>query len=128
MVTLILQLVPSPVTVPVCRHCHQSASRYTTRQSNRNGNAGRPYYKCTPCNSFVRFDDSRGNDSNNPLCFCRESSRMQVTGLGKSVPRALHYVCKSGACDFYDTRRDGLERQIVLDGDLVDLLAGLQLI
>jgi hypothetical protein len=53
---------------------------------------------------------------------------MQVTGLGKSVPRALHYVCKSGACDFYDTRRDGLERQIVLDGDLVDLLAGLQLI
>jgi hypothetical protein len=50
---------------------------------------------------------------------------MQVAGLDKQVPRGLHYVCRSGDCDYYNTYRNGQERQISLPEDLLERLAGL---
>ena len=123
-----IQLIPPPVTAPDCRRCHKSASRLITRRTNRNANANRPYYKCIPCNKFIRFDDERGNDSRNPLCHCQESSKMQVSGVDKRVPRGLHYVCRSGTCDYYEVRRDAQQQQITLDEDLVNALAMLKFI
>ena len=123
-----IQLVPSPTTAPNCRVCHRPASRDITRASNRKGNAGRPYYKCIPCGNFLRFDDIRGNESRNPLCHCQVSSRMQVSGPDTRVARGLHYVCRLGACDFYEVRRDAQQRQITLDENLVSILARMHII
>lgn len=46
-----------------CRRCgsdRATLNRFVCRRSNRNGNAGRPYLKCMPCNRFVKFEDERG--------------------------------------------------------------------
>ncbi len=123
-----IRLLPPPTTAPDCRVCHKPGTRLITRASNRTGNANRPYYKCVPCKKFLRFDDNRGNDASNPLCYCQTSSKMQVAGPHKSVPRGLHYVCLSGACDYYEVRLDEKERQVALDEKLVATLAGLKLI
>ncbi len=75
--------------------------RKITNQSNPNGNAGRPYDKCVPCHKFLGFADYRGNDPDNPLCDCGASSRRQMVGLQKRVPRGVHFVCSLGTCNFY---------------------------
>ena len=123
-----IRLDPPPATAPNCRVCNRRTTRLITRVSNRKGNANRPYYKCIQCDKFQRFDDDRGNDPRNPLCLCQTPSKQQVAGPDKLVPRGLHYVCRSGACDFYGVRRDAQERQITLDEDLVETLASLRLI
>jgi hypothetical protein len=123
-----LQPFPS-ATPPNCRNCHKLTTLFITRVSNRKGNAHRPYYKCRHCAQFQRFDDQRGNSPNNPPCHCNAASKMQVSGPDKSVSRGLHYVCRSGACDYYETRRDGRDRQVSLpDDDYVNMFASLQLI
>jgi hypothetical protein len=121
-------LAPPPATVPDCHLCHQPSERKITRTSNRKGNAGRPFYKCFPCDNFLCFDDRRGNLPSNPLCYCQVSSKLQVSGPDKRVARALHYVCRLGACDYYEVYRDAHQRQITIDEDMVNIFARLQII
>lgn len=115
-------------TAPNCRACHRRTVRRVTRVSNRTGNANRPYYKCIPCDKFQCFDDDRGKSPDHPLCSCNIPSRQQVAGPDKFIPRGLHYVCSSGACDFYGVQRDAQQQQITLDENLVDTLARLNII
>lgn len=42
-----------------------------------NNNVGCPYLKCVPCYKFLVFNDTRGNDPNDPLCYCGVSSKRQ---------------------------------------------------
>ena len=93
--------------IPNCRSCGEECTRHVTRSSNRNGNAGRPYYKCIPCNIFSCFDDSRGEDEKNPLCDCGKSSRRQLSSRERG--RQIFYVCKTGSCEFFQfhKRQDG---------------------
>ena len=97
-----------------------------TRSSNRNGNAGRPYYKCDPCNKFLVFADDRGNDPANPECDCGISSKKQISSRDKG--RKIHFVCRMGGCDFYAPKvvRDG--ETVAAEGGLVAELAALKII
>ena len=113
---------------PICRECHHRTTRRITRASNRTGNAGRPYYKCLKCDKFQCFDDDRGNNPKNPRCSCQVASRQQVAGPDKPIPRGLHYVCRSGQCNFYTVRLDEHEQQITVSEDLVEKLARLKFI
>ncbi|KAK4233357.1 hypothetical protein C8A03DRAFT_19562 [Achaetomium macrosporum] len=101
---------------------------FTTRHSNRNGNAGRPYYKCQPCNKFLCFADSRGNNPGNPPCDCGVSSKTQVAGKEKKVPRGVHYVCRLGKCDFYKPCVENGKQVAVESDDLVHRLAMLSIL
>ena len=123
-----LHAIPTLAAAPICRECYCRTSRHITRASNRNGNAGRPYYKCDQCNKFHCFDDDRGNDPRNPRCLCQVASRQQVAGPEKAIPRGLHYVCRSGQCNFYTVRRDVNAQQITVTEDLVEMLARLEVI
>lgn len=99
-----------------------------TGSLNRNGNAGRPYHKCISCRKFLGFADERGNDPNNPMCNCGESSKAQRAGENSSNPGGLHYVCRLGTCDYYVVRMDENQEQIRLGSDMVDLFASLNII
>ncbi|KAF2189958.1 hypothetical protein K469DRAFT_561858 [Zopfia rhizophila CBS 207.26] len=123
-----INLAPPPQVPPNCFQCGGPSLRSTTRRSNRKGNAGRPYDKCMRCGKFLGFADERGNDPNNPPCGCGVSSKRQVAGPEKRVPRGLHYVCRLGACDFYAPCKDAEDRQVTVDGEFVDLLAMLRII
>ncbi|MCJ1474880.1 hypothetical protein MMC13_003540 [Lambiella insularis] len=96
-----LNLAPAPTTAPICFECGNPGRRFITSQANQKGNAGRPYYKCVADGRFLCFADQRGNDPTNPPCDCGESSKRQISGSNKSVPRQVHYVCRLGGCDFY---------------------------
>lgn len=123
-----LVLAPGPTHPPICSRCNSPSQRKTTRSSNRNGNAGRPYDKCTNCGNFLGFADERGNNPNNPLCHCGQSSKAQVTGQNSGNPGGLHYVCRLGTCDYYYVRRNRNNEQIRLCGDMVEQFANLKLI
>jgi hypothetical protein len=97
-----------------------------TRTSNRNGNANRPYLKCSPCDKFVTFLDERGNHPVNRKCECHRPSRLQVASFYKG--RKLHFVCSTGNCAFYEVAHDAYNKPINLAEDLVTKLAGLRLI
>lgn len=113
---------PAPDTAPDCYKCGKPSILRITRISNRKGNARRPYYKCQSCDKFLVFKDERGNDPRNPPCHCRVSSKMQIAGREKRVSRGLHYVCRLGQCDFYDTARDSSEIQLAIDEEwIVDM-------
>lgn len=117
------------MATPRCCICQVPTTRHITRNSNRTGNANRPYYKCLPCNEFKCFEDDRGILYGNPLCECRIPSRMQVSGPHRRVPRGVHYVCRWGECDFYSPQLDAQQQQqLTLDEKLVHLLAGLNII
>ncbi|CZT07001.1 uncharacterized protein RAG0_12584 [Rhynchosporium agropyri] len=123
---ILLDVAPS--TDPNCRSCQRETVHRVTRVSNRKGNANRPYYICIPCDKFQCFDDDRGNDPRNPPCLCHVPSRQQVAGLDTSIPGGLHYVCGSGACEFYKVRRNASEIPVTLDADLIVIMAGLRLV
>ncbi|EME82072.1 uncharacterized protein MYCFIDRAFT_77627 [Pseudocercospora fijiensis CIRAD86] len=116
-------MAPCPFSPPSppCPICGQPTTTCVTRTSNRNGNAGRPYLKCGSCRKFITFVDKRGISSKNPECVCGKASRIQVAGKGKG--RGLHYVCQSGACDFFDVARNKDGDQISLTEKLVEDLA-----
>ncbi|KAL8380776.1 hypothetical protein RB595_005185 [Gaeumannomyces hyphopodioides] len=117
-------------TAPACVYCREKTQRFITRSSNRNGNAGRPYYKCVPCNKFARFDDERGNDRRNPPCDgCGHPSKRQVAGGDARVPGGVHYVCSQGTCDFYKPHlnKDGVQLAVV-DAELLRALVSLKLV
>lgn len=121
-------LAPEPVKAPDCIQCGVPTNLRYTRTSNRKGNAGRPYYKCVPCNKFHCFADKRGNDPTNPPCHCGKSSKRQISGPEKSVARQVHYVCRIGGCDFYDVCRNAQQKTIILDRELVEPMARLGII
>jgi hypothetical protein len=123
-----VRLLPSAQVSPICFRCGKPSSRHITRTSNRNGNGGRPYDKCMHCNKFLAFTDERGNDPNNPTCRCGLSSKRQIAGLRKKVPRGLHYVCRLGTCGFYAPVRNAEERQVTIDEGLVDGFARLGIV
>jgi hypothetical protein len=100
----------------------------TARRSNRNGNADRQYLKCTNCPQFLGFIDDRGLDVNNPSCRCGVASRMQITGRNSKVPRAVHFVCVEGKCNFYNIYVDEEDRQVVVEDGMVEQLARLKMI
>ena len=74
---------------------------------NPNGNVGRPYLKCLPCDKFITFTDNRGITENGPRCDCNKPCRLQVAGYLKTPPRGLHWVCSAGTCRFYALKMAG---------------------
>ncbi len=107
-----------PEGPPSCKKCRIETTLRSTRVSNRNGNSRRPYYKCLRCDIFHCFADQRGNNPGNPPCFCKIPSRLQVSNKDKPKGRRLHYVCRSGVCDFFDLHQSAKE-EITVDDDLV---------
>ena len=121
-------LAAAPETIPNCIKCGLLTSRLITKQSNRNGNALRPYYKCQPCNKFHCFADTRGNDPANPLCYCRVSSKRQLSGLDKRPPRQLHYVCRLGTCNYYEVDRSLSGESKDFDENILERMRELNLV
>lgn len=112
-----------------CKICCKPCTRLFTRSSNRNGNAGRPYYKCIPCDKFICFDDARGIDaenSSNPPCNCGQISRRQITNREKG--RRIFYVCATAACKFFEwhKNKDGSEWSV--EENVVEALQRLRVI
>ncbi|KAK2793804.1 hypothetical protein FQN51_001022 [Onygenales sp. PD_10] len=110
-----VRLEPGPDGVPQCCLCGELSTQYRTRSSNRNGNAGRYYYKCTPCGKFLGFNDRRGNLPENPECECGVPSKQQRAGADSKVPGGLHYVCRKARCDFYLPAVNGRGEQVVIE-------------
>ena len=92
-------LASAPAKAPQGPFCSRQSSRRITRASNRNGNGGRPYYKCFHCPKFCCFDDERGNDVTNPLYRCGLLSKRQRASSKKGGK--VFWTCRSGECDFY---------------------------
>ncbi|EJT79404.1 hypothetical protein GGTG_04488 [Gaeumannomyces tritici R3-111a-1] len=88
------------LSAPACVNCRQMTKRFITRASNRNGNAGRPYY-----------------------------NKRQVAGRDTKVPGGIHYVCSQGTCDFYKPHlnKEG-EQLAVVDAELLRLFISLKLV
>ena len=86
---------------PYCSQCKRSGERQITRRSNRNGNAGRPYFRCPSCDRFLTFDDDRGIDLTNENCHCGVPSRRQLNGREHTIPGGIHYVCAKGKCKYF---------------------------
>ncbi len=88
---------PTRVRLPYCPRCgakYKDLERFVTKTSNRNGNSGRPYLKCMPCNKFVTWLDDRGIDDECPTCSCKLLCRRQVAG---NKARLIHEHCISYA-------------------------------
>lgn len=117
---------PRKPRCPICSQSGKNLLRLTTRTSNRNGNANRPYLKCSPCDKFITFLDERGSHSVNPRCECHMPSRLQVASSNKG--RKLHFVCSTGHCTFYEVAHDNDNETINLTESLVVKLASLRLI
>lgn len=99
---------------PVCLRCDGPTRDYIVNSSNRNYNAGRPYYTCSSpaCGKFSTFADDRGVQPQNQPCECGHPSRRQLAGLDRTVPRGLHFVCTIGHCNFRKPDEDQNGRQI----------------
>lgn len=123
-----ITLLPSTAPPPDCFRCHNPATSHITKSSNRKGNAGRLYYKCVPCNKFLSFADDRGDDPRNPQCECGYASKRQVSGPEKG--RKIHFVCKTGSCEFYSLAVSKEGDAIVLPDSelLVGIMARLKII
>ncbi|KXL46122.1 hypothetical protein M433DRAFT_160112 [Acidomyces richmondensis BFW] len=120
---------PASVCCPWCGRKDNNLYFYITRTSNRNGNAGRPYVKCGPCQKFITFQDNRGVHLDNPKCKCETPARLQVAGKFQKVkPRGLHYVCSTGGCNHYSVAKNELGRQYSLSDDLLTMFVNLKLI
>jgi hypothetical protein len=87
------------------RGCHTNYLRdRIVMRGNRNGNADRPYKRCTApgCYKFSNWCDNRGVYANNPACECGFPSRLGIAGREHPRhPRALHFECSHGGCDFW---------------------------
>lgn len=126
----------APIPTPRCSSCEATyphLKRFITRSSNRNGNAGRPYLKCMPCEKFITFLDDRGIDLGGPHCYCDLPCRLQVSGryVVATTPRGLHYVCAFGRCKYHEPVKrgghDGGEQETVPE-EFVELFARLRVI
>jgi hypothetical protein len=119
---------PAPQTAPQCTKCGHTASRMITSRGNSNGNALRPYYKCVPCDKFCCFDDLRGNDPTNPLCYCGLSGKTQASSINKTPRRQLYYVCRVGNCSYYEVVTDLNGKAHFVEDEVVDLMISLRLV
>ncbi|KAJ6168069.1 hypothetical protein N7497_000912 [Penicillium chrysogenum] len=115
-------LAPAPENAPDCMKCGKPSVQFWTKTSNRNNNAGRPYFKCVPCDKFLVFNDNRGNDPLNPHCYCGVSSKRQVSGSSRRVSRGVHYVCRLGPCNFYQPEMGDGGHQLSLEDVEEELL------
>ena len=97
---------------PPCYLCSRPSTLRIVQPNNPNGNAGRPYFKCIPCDRFLVFADARGNHATNPPCACGVPSKMQAASAWKG--RVVHFVCRLGQCRFYEVAENGLHRMIVV--------------
>ncbi|KAI6086319.1 hypothetical protein F4821DRAFT_238500 [Hypoxylon rubiginosum] len=111
-----------------CRCCGLPGSLFTAVSWNPNGNADRPYYKCVPCNQFIAFIDTRGNDPANPHCDCERPSKRQISGKDSKTPRKVFYVCTMGQCDFYNEERDEDDNIVTIPREDVGSLIRLRFI
>ena len=77
-------------------------------------------YRCGECGKFACFADMRGVHEDNPLCECPDGppSRMQAAGErnGQAVPRAVHFRCAIGRCDFFEYMDDDQGEIVVVGG------------
>lgn len=114
----------SEQSAPRCRRCGDPCVRRITRTTNRNGNAGRPFYKCIPCDKFSCFADPVGDSEKNPLCDCGLNSKRDLSSREKG--RKIFFTCKSGQCDFFEfhKREDGTDWQV--DEDIAKALKDLK--
>ncbi|KAI5285020.1 hypothetical protein KEM55_000815, partial [Ascosphaera atra] len=79
------KLLNGPQKAPDCYGCGCRAVRKKTK-TNINGNRGRWFYVCanTLCplldtdDTFLVFDDKRGNNSTNPFCGCGKPSKLAL--------------------------------------------------
>ena len=111
-----------PPTPPNCPSCLQITTLFTVHYKNRNGNAGRPYYKCLPCQKFCCFADARGLDPANPICHCGRPSRRGKTTMAKGGK--TFYTCSQAKCDFYDEEIDEGSENVGLLGKWCDTEEG----
>lgn len=90
---------------PPCRGCRSPSTFSITSHFNRNGNAGRPFYKCPrpECHiGFVTWADRIGVEEGNPDCDCGKTSRKGVTGAcAWRGPGKVFYKCAEGRCSFW---------------------------
>lgn len=125
-------LPPKLTLLPRCFGCgtkYQNLTRFIVKPDNPNGNALRPYVKCIDCNKFVTWLDKRGIDDTCPACCCKKLCRRQVAGkYGNKSPRALHYVCSLGICNYYEVCQDEDGDEQVATDELMGLLARLNII
>ena len=114
-IRVLSQWAPAPKTAPNCFLCDGPSEEFQTALSNDKVNAGRPYYKCVPCNNFLVFNDTRGNDPNNPPCKCGYSTKRQLAGPEAQIPWGVYYVCRLGTCSCYMPYIKSDGRQLLLD-------------
>ena len=104
--------LPSP---PRCRHCNSIATRDIVNSSNRNNNAGRPYYKCLPCKQspmanpqkgWITWDDDIGVHENNRTCICGLACRQGRAGSDSVWEGKGFWTCAVGRCSFISYRKD----------------------
>ena len=115
-------LAPAPEIAPDCFKCGKPSDQFVTKTSNRNNNAGRPYFKCVPCNKFLVFNDTRGNDPDNAHCYCGVSSKRQMSGPDRYVRYGSHFVCRLGRCNYYRPEMRDRYRQVSLEDVEEELL------
>jgi len=106
---------------PKCWSCGATTKQQVVAHENWNGNAGRSMYRCSECDRFVCFADTRGIHLDNPRCNCPKQplSRAQVAGdtEKQEIPRAVHYRCAMGMCSFFEYKEDE-------EGEVVTLRQG----
>lgn len=105
---------------PCCRRCGwEPEFRNTVKATNKNGNAGRQYYKCNDCakktgqgvggrlKGWITWDDNRGVDIKNPKCHCKIASRQDRAGACKTRPNLGFWTCATGSCSYYSAAKNG---------------------
>lgn len=93
---------------PLCPICEKPATLHFVKESNPNGNAGRPYYMCDEHQRWLCWADERGLHPLNPPCDCGAPSRQDRIGVfNLRAPKMGFWTCASGACRFYSEDRDG---------------------
>ncbi|KAI1482260.1 hypothetical protein F4774DRAFT_372330, partial [Daldinia eschscholtzii] len=113
-----LPLASYPNDPPECFRCGKPTTRHYTSMANRNGNQGRPYFKCMGCNEFLVFADARGNYPTSQLCDCKQSCKLLLTGVNKPIYGRAFYCCRLGTCDTYEPWTDNKGRPVAIDSTL----------
>ncbi|KAL2783028.1 hypothetical protein BJX66DRAFT_345318 [Aspergillus keveii] len=92
---------------PDCLRCGRPTKGRIVQRGDLNGNGGRPYYFCEPCNKLSCFADMEDIEQENPDCDCGMTTRRQTSGLDTDPPGLMYYRCLIGGCDFFDWVYDG---------------------
>lgn len=94
-----------PQAQRACWEC-SGPTKISKITSNKNGDKGRPYFKCENenCEAFHSYADERGVNPDNPVCKCENPSRMQVSGRGKESRRSIIYNCSTRTCAFFQKK------------------------